>query len=186
MHGQVDGGRVSVQGLANHENGLAMGISAGAEDRDIGSKSNISRDLGPYKVKVIGAEPHVFAAAADRIGSGGAVILRGAGMQDHANVLLIFKNAERPCGAVLRGKHRDGCENTKGDGCRFGQGQQYFSGIEGLSRATKRGLNACRPIAVFLSAKMRGGFQPERRISHRAAVPKAIEGRVIARNHHSR
>ncbi len=109
VHGHVHGRRIAVQVLADHENRLAMGISAGAEDRDVGGESNISRDLSPHKVEIIAREPHVFAAAADRIGSAGAVILGGAGVEDSAHVLLAFKDDQRPgddvrrrCGAGLR------------------------------------------------------------------------------------
>ena len=93
VDGYVGRARVAVERLADHENGLAMGISAGAEDRDVGGESNISRDLGPHKVKVIGAEPHVFAAAADRIGSAGGVEFRGAGVEHGAYVLMALKDS---------------------------------------------------------------------------------------------
>jgi len=46
---------------------------------------------------------------------------------------------------------------------------------------TERGRNARRPMAEFLSAKIRRGFQPEKRIPHRAGAPEATEGHVVVR-----
>ena len=133
VHGHVHGRRIAVQVLADHENRLAMGISAGAEDRDVGGESNISRDLSPHKVEIIGREPHVFAAAADRIGSAGAVILGGAGVEDSAHVLLAFKDDQRPgddvrrrCAAGLRNQLRTRRDNANGDDCKCDRRQQGF------------------------------------------------------------
>jgi len=85
-----------------------MGVSAGAEEGDAGGEGNVSRDLLPNEMEVVDAEPHVFAAAADRVGVVHTVVLRGAGVEHGADVLVIRKDSER-----LGGRCR--CCRSKGE-----------------------------------------------------------------------
>jgi hypothetical protein len=95
--------------LADHEHGFAMGISAAAEEGDIRSEGNVSGDLLPGEMKVVNAEPHVFAAARNCVGTFCCVVLRGTGMERGSDVLVTLEDAN-----LLRRRSRGDGEHGKG------------------------------------------------------------------------
>jgi hypothetical protein len=129
MDGYVNGRRVSVEGLADHEHGLAMGIPAAAEEGDIRGEDNVSGDLLPDELEVVDADPHILAAATDRICALGGVILRGTGVEDGANILAALEDAKL-LGLGLLGLGLQ----SKGGKREGGENRQLADGRKGASR----------------------------------------------------
>jgi hypothetical protein len=74
VEGDIDGGRGAIERLADHQNRFAVRIAAQAEEGDVRGERDVARDLLPGELKVVNAEPHVFAAATEGIGMCGIVI----------------------------------------------------------------------------------------------------------------
>jgi hypothetical protein len=114
VYGNVNGRRGSVERLADHEDGFAVGIAACAEEGYIRGEGNVSGNLLPDEMEVVDAEPHILAAAAYGVGVPGAVILRGTGVEHRANVLVILKDSQLPgLGLQSKGNKREGGENSQ-------------------------------------------------------------------------
>jgi hypothetical protein len=122
MHGHVDRGRVAVKGLADHEHGLAMGIAARAKEGDVRRERHVAGDLLPREMKVVDAEPHVLAAAAESVGVGGDVIHGGAGMEHGPHVLVVSEDSVRQ-GLGLGKNHGRREDDESGDAELDGRGK---------------------------------------------------------------
>src|SRR5579872_894352 len=66
-------GRIRVQALADHEHRFAMGVSARVQKRDVRRQGHVAADLPPRKLERVLPQPHVLAAARQRVRSRGAV-----------------------------------------------------------------------------------------------------------------
>src|SRR5271166_2720683 len=137
MDGYVDGWRASVEGLADHEHGFAMRISASAEEGDIRGEGNVSGDLLPDEMEVVDAKPHILAAAGDGICVACAVIQDGAGVEYRADILVALEEAKlrRLC------LQSNGCKRGCGEDCVPTNGEKRASRHK---RPLKTLLRSCR------------------------------------------
>jgi hypothetical protein len=95
VNGEIDRRGVSIQGLPDHQECLAMRISSCANEGDVRSEGNVARDLLPDVMEIIEPKPHIFATATYCVSLLRAVKLSGAGMKYCPHILMICKDSER-------------------------------------------------------------------------------------------
>ncbi len=80
-------GGVGVEGLADHQAGLAMGVFALAHEGNVGGGGGeVASDFAVNEVEGVQFVPDVFAGGADAVLVSGLVVLGGAGGRDFADV----------------------------------------------------------------------------------------------------
>ena len=111
---------IGIEALADDEDALTVRLPRGACESYAGRQGDIAAGLLPNELKLVGAGPHVRAAAHEGIGPAGGVVLRGAGMKDRADVVVTFEDPER-----LR-KCREGAQRHRN--CEAGEGGREVQG----------------------------------------------------------
>ena len=86
---------IRVQALAHHQHGLAMLVSAFAQERDVGRQTGVALNSLPGEMEGVGRGPNVLAAAADGVGSLGRVVFQSAGVENAAHIGMTLKHASR-------------------------------------------------------------------------------------------
>ena len=94
----VDG--VGVERLANHQHAFAMRVAAEAVERNVGGDADVARHFFPGELELVAGHPHVVAAAGDGVGFRVGVVFGRAGVEDFADVGVVFEHAD---GAALCG-----------------------------------------------------------------------------------
>ena len=133
VDGDVNRNRWALQGLAHHENCLAVGVADSAHEGDAGADDDIAGDFLPDKMKVVDAEPHVFSAAGYGVGTGGGRVEHRTRMEDDSNILMAVKDAAE---LGLRGEYeshegKDGEES----GANAGHGTSVWQRSVVIGRA---------------------------------------------------
>ncbi|MDP9049272.1 MAG: hypothetical protein M3O31_00905, partial [Acidobacteriota bacterium] len=73
---------------------LAMIVSLGSNQLDVGREGHIAGGFLPDEVEGIRAEPHIFAAAGDGIGTSRGVKGGISRVQDLADIAVVFKDSD--------------------------------------------------------------------------------------------
>ena len=107
-----------------------MRVAAGAEKGGVGAEGEVAGDFLPDIVEVVEGPPHVFAASAEGVRAGGAVIIGGAGVEHGAHVLLALEDSERRgrarCRSGLGVQRGHGDKRAQCEGAQLNQGRQRF------------------------------------------------------------
>ena len=88
----VDG--ICVERLANHQHAFAMRVAADSVEINVGADADVARHFFPGELEIVFGHPHVVAAAGDCVGLRGGVVFGRAGMEDFADVVVGFKDAD--------------------------------------------------------------------------------------------
>src|ERR1700730_5954057 len=87
--------RIRVQALAHHEHGLAMLVSACAQERDVGCQTGVALNFLPGEMEGVGRGPNVLATAADCVCSLGRVVFQCARVESPAHDRMTLKTGSR-------------------------------------------------------------------------------------------
>jgi hypothetical protein len=96
VQGCVGVGRAGVEGLAEDQDGFAMGIvlAGGIGKINVGGQREVAGGFLPEVVKGVRGAPEVGAGGGECVGAGRGIVGTGAGRGDGADVGLTFENAE--------------------------------------------------------------------------------------------
>src|ERR1700687_6471729 len=86
---------IRVQALAHHQHGLAMLVSAFAQEPDVGCQTGVALNFLPGEMEGVGRGPNVLATAADCVASLGRVVFQSARVENAANIGMTLKDARR-------------------------------------------------------------------------------------------
>src|SRR5450631_739197 len=86
--------RIVVEVLAKDENNFAVAESVGVEERDIGRKGDVARDLLPQIAELVALVPDVVAGGNDGVLAASGIVRSAAGHQRSANVGLAVEDAD--------------------------------------------------------------------------------------------
>src|SRR5580692_9097646 len=88
--------RVAIQALPDHQHRFTVALPAAAEYGDIrGEGYVLCGNLLPDELKLIASQPHVLAAAGDRVTLGIGIVFRRARMQHIPHIVVAFEYADR-------------------------------------------------------------------------------------------
>src|SRR5882724_247564 len=94
VESDVDVGRIGVERRTGHEQSLAMRVHAFAKELNVGLEKTVTGDFHPDKVEIVFVKPDVFAAGGYGIGLLRGIVHDLAGVEENANVALVFEDAE--------------------------------------------------------------------------------------------
>ncbi len=130
--------RIRVEVLANHQHRFAVFVHSFVEKCDVRRQRHVAGHFLPHELERIAAEPHILAAAGNRVAAFCGIVFRGTFMQNRPDVTVPFEDARR------RGSFRPGACKSVCAG-QFGQCAVFRRGHESQSRGQ------CRQPEHFLS-----------------------------------
>jgi len=107
MQSYIGINRIRIQSLPQHQHGFLVLIAAFVQKRNVSGQSHVARYFLPYELKRIRREPHILAAARDRVGSLRAIVVDRPCVQHGANIAVRLKHADGRRSSLRRSLSND-------------------------------------------------------------------------------